>query len=1224
MSILAIAALVLSGTVVTPDGKPVGNAVVSAYPHQSMSLAGAHAKPLVSATTNERGTFRLDVSGQGVVDVLISRDGYVPAVVVGALDEPLGTLSLAPSPMIEGVVSANGKGVPRATVLVFGQGTMLSARTDDRGRYRMPDPARWATGMVVDHPDLALTMVSPVPATVALSPGRTITGRVVNERGKPVAGARVAADRPGAPEVTTDEAGRFRLPHTSLYEPRLVARTTDSVGVIAIARGEPTIRLGPSARLSGIVRDAEKRPLAGIAVAIVSDTLQTSASTDAKGMFAFSGLPHAKYRLFADGGPVYEVRSPDDEIVVDRDVTRDLTAKRLPRAEGIVRDESGRPVAGARIAFSGILTPIVSAADGHFSLSAALNRGKFELSATKPGLPPAFGTPSAPGTFVEITMHSGVAVEGTVRGSGGEALAGVAVSPVVDGTALRDSAAPWAVSDEKGRFAVRLLPGVVALDFEKKGFQTRRQGVEVLPQMEPVNVALAKALTLRGRVVTKEGAPAANVPVLAGVPDQITVMTDVDGIFEMNILPTDGLELYYGEAMTRKEVRFPVEDLVLVLPAMRVVRGHVIDAATREPIGRFVVAGVREEGPVEDSTFESATGEFAIELPEETAELRVRADGYAPKNEKAGTPTIELSRGRLLRGTVTGDGGKPLAGVTIAVARSEQQAAQSRQDGTWEVSGLQPDEAARLSFSIEGYVDATRTIGPGAADAEVEVTMRRGIAVSGRVVNAAGAGIPSARVAGLSAAIGAGYPSTETDEKGAFHFGALAPGRYDFTAETMDTPKFKGKLSSVDVEREREITIRVAETATGTITGRVVGIDPTAALRVVQATNDDGDSEMAIVGAGGVFRIERVPAGTVQVFAQAGDGSKMQSSRPQTVELVAGGSANVELSIETPVTLRGRVLRRGTTLAGAKLSFSGARWASTSATAGADGAYAVELAPGEYDVEIRSDERAFPFQQHIIVDSSSTVDFRVEAVSVAVSATAAGAPLAGVTVVAARKGETHALATAVTSEDGTALLEVGADEELTIVGSKSGYANATADSRSSSVTLTMVSAARAIVRLIDAHDGRTLGGFIVAHDFAGRVVAHASEEQVEGDGSVALPLGPGKYRFSGSADEYGSQTVTADVPAEGEVRIALPRGGKIAIRSEQAIRGTVRLVLPDGEPYVRCWCSGIAETRIEGTLTVIDAVSPGVYTLELTPTGGQARRYPVIVKEAETTNILLE
>ncbi|MBV9493379.1 MAG: carboxypeptidase regulatory-like domain-containing protein [Acidobacteria bacterium] len=1128
--------------------------------------------------------------------------------------------------MIERVVLANGKGVSGATVRVFGLGTMLSARTDEQGRYRLPDPARWAMGTVVDHPDFALTMVSQVPPTIALSVGRTITGRVVDEHEKPVAGARVAVDRPGAPEVVTDAEGRFRLPHASRDEPRIVARAKDSVGVSTIVRGEPTIRLGPAARLGGTVRDAEKRPLTGIAVGIFSDTLQAIVSTDAKGTFAFSGLPHGKYRLFADGKPVYEVQTPDDEILVDRDLTRDLTAKREPRAEGIVRDESGRPVAGARIAFSGILTPIVTAADGRFSLAAALNEGKFQISVTKAGFPPALGGLSAPGKPIEITMRSGVAVEGTVHGPNGEALAGVALHPVVDGMSLRDSAAPWAVSDARGRFAVRLLPGVMALDFEKKGFQTRRQGVEVQEEMKPLDVALAKALVLRGRVVTKDGAPAANVTVLAGLPGQMAATTDVDGKFEMDVFQTDALEIYYGEAMTRKEVRLPAEDLVLVLPATRLVHGRVIDAATRAPIERFAVAGIREdERPREAPTFESSTGEFAIELPEEALELRVSADGYAPKNEKVGTATIELTRGRRVRGTITDDGGKPLAGVTITAGRSDQGLAQSREDGTWEASGFEPGEAVRLAFSIEGYVDAARTIAPAAADAQVDVTMHRGIAVSGRVVNAAGEGIPSAMVEGSSAAIGAGYPSTQTDESGEFRFNALAPGRYDFTAETMETPKLKGTLSSVDVEKTREITIRAVEKPTGTITGRVVGIDPKAAMRMVQAINDEGDTEMAIVGAGGVFRIERVPAGTVRVLAQVGDGNKMQSSRPKTVELAAGGSANVELSIETPVALRGRVLRRETGLAGARLSFSGTSWASASATTGDDGTFAVELAPGEYDVEIRADAKAFPFQQHVVVDSPSTVDFRVDAASVAVSATAAGVPLSGVTVIAARKGETHALATAVTGEDGTAVMEVGANEELTIVGSKSGYANASANYKSSSaVTLAMVPVARAIVRLIDAHDGRTLGGYIVAHDFSGRVVAHASEEQIDADGSAALPLAPGKYRFSGSADEYGSQTVTADVPTEGEVRIALPRGGKIAMRSEKTLRGSVRLVLPNGEPYVRCWCSGIAETRIEGTLTVIDAVSPGIYTLELMPTGGQARRYPVIVKEGETTNVLIE
>ena len=52
----------------------------------------------------------------------------------------------------------------------------------------------------------------------------------------------------------------------------------------------------------------------------------------------------------------------------------------------------------------------------------------------------------------------------------------------------------------------------------------------------------------------------------------------------------------------------------------------------------------------------------------------------------------------------------------------------------------------------------------------------------------------------------------------------------------------------------------------------------------------------------------------------------------------------------------------------------------------------------------------------------------------------------------------------------------------------------------------------------------------------------------------------------GSGDQGQSRLRT-----RGEVRVPLPRGGNLSIRSTRDIRGTARLIQPEGEEYVRCW-----------------------------------------------------
>src|SRR5439155_26494436 len=126
-----------------------------------------------------------------------------------------------------------------------------------------------------------------------------------------------------------------------------------------------------------------------------------------------------------------------------------------------------------------------------------------------------------------------------------------------------------------------------------------------------------------------------------------------------------------------------------------------------------------------------------------------------------------------------------------------------------------------------------------------------------------------------------------------------------------------------------------------------------------------------------------------------------------------------------------------------------------------------------------------------------------------------GQPLAGAKVTSAPHGLTHTTAEATAGTDGIAALEVAGGEQTTITGSLRGYANASQDvtvNGTSSMTLRLLRAPVAVVRIVDARDGRTLGGYTIARDASGRVIASASE--ADSDGTITLPVPPGAYRFS--------------------------------------------------------------------------------------------------------------
>ena len=323
----------------------------------------------------------------------------------------------------------------------------------------------------------------------------------------------------------------------------------------------------------------------------------------------------------------------------------------------------------------------------------------------------------------------------------------------------------------------------------------------------------------------------------------------------------------------------------------------------------------------------------------------------------------------------------------------------------------------------------------------------------------------------------------------------------------------------------------------------------------------------------------------------------------------------MDLAFAPQVAIRGHVTRGTTPIAGATVGFTGAE--NGSGTTGQDGTYTTTLDAGDYDVTlIAIDRRPIPFAQHISIRDAGVFDFVVDATTIAAAVVDAdtGLPLAGAHVGTSKQVEATANA------DGIASLEAMRGDEVTIIGSKHGYANASETvtaSENTSITLRLHASAGAAVRIIDVRDGRTLTGFLIARDAAGRVVASAQDQ--DADGTATLALAPGKYQFSASADGYGSHTITAEVPS-GEIRVPLPRGGNVLLRSTNGVHATARLIQSDGQPYVRCWCNSVAAIEINGLATMVDRVAPGAYTLEV----GKSKQIPVTVIEGQTTTVSID
>ena len=335
-------------------------------------------------------------------------------VVVDHEGQPLAGATVTCWP---GDITRNALGIPRNCVRPeIDPG--LQARTDDGGRFTLrapnvpPSLGKLYIDELRDFPLLLIDAdgfaVRSVPCaglmtgdydagTIAVEPGGEMIGRVVDERGQPVGGARLAArqNRCDPRHVATKddwkaysqinhivsdlsgEDGRFRLggfwagtASSWIYADGFLTASRELVEIeVGAQRDLGDVVLSSGASLSGTVVDEAGTPVARAGVLVdevemdelnpkLHDTAlsdierqrsqgETFHETDAEGHFTLSGLQPANHRLFVD--------APGFEPLCVRDVTprpeplRVALVKQAILQLGVVDAETQEPVAGAQV-----------------------------------------------------------------------------------------------------------------------------------------------------------------------------------------------------------------------------------------------------------------------------------------------------------------------------------------------------------------------------------------------------------------------------------------------------------------------------------------------------------------------------------------------------------------------------------------------------------------------------------------------------------------------------------------------------------------------------------------------------------------------------------------------------------------------------------------------------------------------------------------------------------
>jgi len=864
-----------------------------------------------------------------------------------------------------------------------------------------------------------------------------------------------------------------------------------------------------------------------------------------------------------------------------------------------------------------------------------------------------------------IILSRGIEMRGRITASDGSPVSDVSVAIAEDGPISGVSfpvhlllaaykGAGWTQSDADGRFVARVHPTVHHLAFRKSSYAPKVVRGYAAADSEGLEVHLNPAAEVRGQVVRSDGSGVPDVRLSvkqqAEFASSTSAMTGSDGGFLLEDLSPGRYQLLATKEGTgiqeTRSVEVPSPDVRIVLGPTGTIRGHVGDAKSHHPVPRFMLAGEPAlqgaETPLAAREISDAGGAFGIsDIRAGELTLTVRAEGYVvkrletttvPRGSEAPDLEISLEAGATIRGRVTTKEGEALSDVIVVVTSDDNEGAsvESDESGEYELRGMPPG-TTKLEFQRHGFLTARKTF-TSPDTTRVNATLSRGLSLRG-VVLSNGVGVAGANVQASSSVVDAQYQSATTDQRGRFRIDGLVPGRHSITASAEE--KGEATLEDVDVEKVGSLRLVLEQPPTAVLSGTVTGIPEgdDFVMGMVAAEGENGRSVHSPVEATGAFRMEKAPAGRVRISATLNSLSgATRASRANELTLAPASETQTVIEFRTDAVVAGTVTRDSAPVFGASVSFRAVdHHGSSSTSTDANGQYEVGgVEPGRYRVDVST--AGVSFETEYLVAGSGRFDIDVTGAALhgrAVDATD-GAPIAGVDVsLWLLDGRENTPASSVTTnakgEFAAPSLREGRYRLLT---ARNGYGQQTREidlSRGSTVEVLfqLVAAEGVSVKVVDARDGRALDATVVVRDQAKRIVAN-QHSGAEADGTVTIALAAGQYLLSTSASGYGTATIPVTAPGGG-LRVGLTPGGTLVVESERDLRGRIRLVRPDGEEYVQCWCNGIADIQLKGRRTTVPNVTAGSYTIELgDEVGAASGGTSVAIREGQVSTVRIE
>ena len=662
--------------------------------------------------------------------------------------------------------------------------TSAAAITDAKGVYSIPT-APGTLMITASHPgyefnnsDVTVTAGQSLTRDVNLNQLARVSGVVVDEEKRAVAGAKVNAESSGrdggiamtllrdAPTVTTGSDGRFAMR----------------------VRGEAEVRL-----------HASKKGLPGTK----SDTLKLQSGERKSGIVLTipSGVAVAGKVVDPSGTPLSGVSVSVTETPAGSD--RSMNNMRRMMFMGLMQEEED---------------VVRTASDGTFAMQ--LKEGTYDFVFKREGFAPK--AVRAQNVTANATQPIEAKLEVAAEITGRVTRAGVGIADVMI-SALSDTSA-FTTTGPDGSFTLTgLSAGTTRVMFRKEDSMINESRSYTAPARDVV-VELPIGGTIRGRVVEK----GTNKPITtfqAGVsasrsgggmmmmaPPMLKSFTSDDGSFTLENVSAGSMNLIANatgysaarlnvdvqEGKTLSDVVLELEQGVRLTGRVTTSSGSALADATvsvqPSPTGSFALTGAMRRATTDSN------GEYSLEgLSPGEETINVSHPKYNNVSRSVmlkGRETkldITLEGGATVTGVVVTDSGAPVADAEVDAysAGGGGKSARTNASGTFEMQSLRPGRY-RFTASKAGYVEGTESDVDISAGTPIRIVLQTGGTIYGRVTGLSESDMPSASVTARS---GRASSSAAVDPQGNFRIEGVPTGTVSVSA-TVQPRDVTGRRTS--------------------------------------------------------------------------------------------------------------------------------------------------------------------------------------------------------------------------------------------------------------------------------------------------------------------------------------------------------------------------------------------------------------------------------------------